>query len=89
MGVNLKNIRKVIHIGLPSNLSEWIQESGRAGKDGQSAEAYLFVNENEDLKKNGYWIKDVDPTSDEWKAKMIELMDIYKYFCTDILQCTI
>ena len=85
MGVNLKNIRKVIHIGLPSNLSEWIQESGRAGRDGQSAEAYLFVNENEDLKKNGYWIKDVDPTSDEWKAKMIDLMDIYKYFCTAFL----
>ncbi len=69
MGVALRNIRKIMHIGLPGNLAEWVQESGRAGRDGEPAEAHLFVNENEDLKKHGFWTRDMDPSSDEWKAK--------------------
>ncbi len=41
MGVDKKNIRSVIHISLPQKADEFLQEAGRAGRDG--AEAHSFV----------------------------------------------
>jgi ATP-dependent DNA helicase RecQ len=45
MGVNKPNVRFVIHFHSPSLLSEYVQEVGRAGRDGQLAEAVLFMSE--------------------------------------------
>ncbi|XP_066925047.1 probable ATP-dependent DNA helicase RecS [Clytia hemisphaerica] len=42
MGVNIKHIRHIIHAGLPSDVEAYIQEIGRAGRDGQSSNAILF-----------------------------------------------
>ena len=35
------DIRRVIHRGLPSNI-EYVQESGRAGRDGLNSQAILY-----------------------------------------------
>lgn len=42
MGVDKANIRTVIHIYLPKSASEFLQESGRAGRDGKSAKSYIL-----------------------------------------------
>lgn len=42
LGVDCKNIRRVFHWGLPSTLEEYVQETGRVGRDGDIAEAILF-----------------------------------------------
>ncbi|XP_066918687.1 ATP-dependent DNA helicase RecQ-like [Clytia hemisphaerica] len=42
MGVNIRNIRHVIHVGLPSDVEAYIQELGRAGRDGDQSSAFLF-----------------------------------------------
>ena len=34
MGVNLKNVHNVVHYGLPRELDTFIQQMGRAGRDG-------------------------------------------------------
>ena len=39
MGVDIPNIRSIIHIGLPRSLLDYAQESGRAGRDGHRSEA--------------------------------------------------
>lgn len=44
MGIDLPNIRKVIHVGLPNTMEEYFQEVGRAGRDGQYAEALTFYD---------------------------------------------
>lgn len=42
MGVNIKNIRHVVHVGLPTDVEAYIQELGRAGRDGNQSYAFLF-----------------------------------------------
>jgi ATP-dependent DNA helicase RecQ len=45
MGINKPNVRWVIHFQAPCLLSEYIQEVGRAGRDGKPATALTLVSE--------------------------------------------
>ena len=42
LGIDCQNIQRTIHWGLPSTIEEYVQESGRAGRDGQQAQAILY-----------------------------------------------
>lgn len=42
LGVNVPDIRRVIHWGLPSNIEEYVQEAGRVGRDGKDSSAILY-----------------------------------------------
>ena len=42
MGVDCPGIRRIVHWGLPSNIEEYVQEIGRAGRDGKDAQAVLY-----------------------------------------------
>ncbi|HBE45997.1 hypothetical protein SPIROBIBN47_130043 [uncultured spirochete] len=44
MGVDKKNIRTVIHTGLPDSAEAYIQEAGRGGRDGKDSFAVLIHN---------------------------------------------
>ncbi|UKN02428.1 RecQ family ATP-dependent DNA helicase [Paracrocinitomix mangrovi] len=50
MGIDKPNVRYVLHYDIPQTLEAYFQEAGRAGRDEQLAEAYLFY-EPADLKK--------------------------------------
>jgi ATP-dependent DNA helicase RecQ len=43
MGVDKKNIRTVIHLSPPSSAEAYLQESGRASRDGKGASAWLIM----------------------------------------------
>ena len=57
MGVDIPCIRKVIHVGPPCSLKAYFQETGRARRDGQTAEAILYYN-NKDVAKNRTAVQD-------------------------------
>ena len=45
MGIDKPNIRSTIHINMPSSLESFVQESGRAGRDGKLAISFLLFNQ--------------------------------------------
>jgi ATP-dependent DNA helicase RecQ len=50
MGVNKANIRFVIHFHLPAQMESYVQEIGRAGRDGKDSVAILlYTNGDEDM----------------------------------------
>lgn len=43
MGVDISDIRCIIHDYLPDNVTDYVQQSGRAGRDGLTAESWLIL----------------------------------------------
>lgn len=48
MGINKLDIRQVIHESMPANIANYMQEIGRAGRDGQSALAILLYSDGDE-----------------------------------------
>ena len=44
MGINIPNVRYVIHYGPPREVDDFMQETGRGGKDGKEATSLLYYN---------------------------------------------
>ena len=42
MGVNIPNIRQIIHYGAPSDLESYVQDVGGGGRNGQPCKAILY-----------------------------------------------
>ena len=47
MGVDKPDIRYVIHLGAPGSLENYVQEAGRAGRDGVAAECILLFDKSD------------------------------------------
>lgn len=45
-GIDMKSVRFVVHVEGSSSVIDYIQETGRAGRDGDHAECMLFVNQH-------------------------------------------
>lgn len=72
MGIDRKNVRCVVHFEMPCNLEFYYQESGRAGRDGKSAEAVMMVSKvDKEIAKREFCSK-----SDE-KLKKFAMVENY------------
>ncbi|KAK2554247.1 ATP-dependent DNA helicase Q-like 2 [Acropora cervicornis] len=56
VGLDLKDIRQIIHIGLPSTMEEYFQEAGRAGRDGLPPTAHIYYNSYDTSKARKHFV---------------------------------
>ena len=47
MGIDKPNIRVVIHLKIPNSIENYLQEAGRAGRDGKKAFAVMLLQKND------------------------------------------
>ena len=62
MGIDRADIRAVIHYDLPASLDVYYQESGRAGRDGLSADAFCSFNAVTAVCSRSSWRVGIRPT---------------------------
>lgn len=57
MGIDKPNVRVVVHLNLPNSIENYMQEAGRAGRDGKKAFSVILTNKSDveltqELQKN-------------------------------------
>ena len=68
MGIDIPDIRVVIHFMLPESVEQYYQEVGRAARDGDTANAYLlYTTKNIEVKRQ-YFIDGSFPTEEKLRA---------------------
>ncbi|UJL48117.1 ATP-dependent DNA helicase RecQ [Virgibacillus sp. NKC19-16] len=77
MGVNKDNIRLVIHFHLPTQIEAYIQEVGRAGRDGESSVSLLLFSKKDEYLPRKI-IKNELPTVDDLELVFNQLYELYQ-----------
>tara|TARA_Y100001958_G_scaffold50641_1_gene33916 strand:+ start:1153 stop:5520 length:4368 start_codon:yes stop_codon:yes gene_type:complete len=75
MGIDIPNIRAVIHYGIPSSLMSWYQEAGRAGRDQENSMCHTIFTEEPNIDANELFFKHNPDVLDE-KKEVIKNSDI-------------
>lgn len=71
LGVNSPDVRQVIHWGPPADIEEYMQQTGRAGRDGELASALLFVTSSDLNNTKDHRLVDYCKNTDTCRRKML------------------
>lgn len=75
MGINKPNVRFVAHLDMPKNIESYYQETGRAGRDGLAASAWMAYGFNDLVRLRQIMFQgELDSQQQRVEAKKLDLM---------------
>lgn len=77
MGIDKSNVATVVHLDLPYSIENYVQEAGRAGRNGEHANSFILQNKNDILSIKSQFEAGI-PTIKEIKTVYRHLLQYFK-----------
>ncbi|MDB2340691.1 RecQ family ATP-dependent DNA helicase [Flavobacteriaceae bacterium] len=77
MGIDKADVRTLVHMQLPESIEHYYQETGRAGRDGKTANAYLLFYEGDPQELKNQFLNYI-PTNQELTATYKDLCNFFQ-----------
>lgn len=74
LGIDKPDVRFIIHAGLPLTLEEYVQEIGRAGRDGKPSRCILFYSDGDYQKNRNILRKGGHGSESRWSEHGLEAL---------------